>query len=194
MPRFRWNLRRRGHLLLHREKSQLMMESDMLSHAVGRFTREMGAAPQKVRVHAASVPAATLPRRVSKPSSNAGAYVSGANRVARRLRPACAAPPAAGKRNAPLSRVPDNESCQYTSITFGRRCCEAGVRPSMVPLVIAMAHRRIGIAHARSLRYAWSGSRIHSSIGYRSPLQLEDELMKSKIGPRAGSHRRAAWC
>ena len=128
MPRFRWNLRRRGHLLLHREKSQLMMESDMLSHAVGRFTREMGAAPQKVRVHAAYVPAATLPRRVSKPSSNAGAYVSGANRVARRLRPACAAPPAAGKRNAPLSRVPDNESCQYTWITFGRRCCEGGVQ------------------------------------------------------------------
>lgn len=117
-----------------------------------------------------------------------------------------------------------DQGCQYTSIAFGRRCREAGVQPSMGTAGDcydnAMCESFFGTLESELLmrehfdtheqaraRLFWfleswyNLRRLHSSIGYRSPLQFEDEHMKNKIasscglstaGRRRGRDRRPA--
>ena len=89
-----------------------------------------------------------------------------------------------------------DQGCQYTSIAFGQRCREAGVRPSMGSVGDAydnamcesffstlereLLDRRIlrSPAEARSLIFEWiegwyNRHRRHSSIDYESPMNYE---------------------
>lgn len=123
-----------------------------------------------------------------------------------------------------LQRRPDgvihhsDQGCQYTSIAFGRRCREAGVRPSMgsvgdcfdnamcesffATLECELLARSSFETHeqARRALFAfiegwYNANRRHSSIGYRSPIryeQLHDEQNKIQSTselPTAGRRR-----
>ena len=89
-----------------------------------------------------------------------------------------------------------DQGCQYTSLAFGKRCKEAGVRPSMgsvgdaydnamcesffATLECELLERRRFASHAEA-RMACSGFiegwynlvRLHSGLGYRSPIACE---------------------
>ena len=101
-----------------------------------------------------------------------------------------------------VQRRPDDvvhhsdQGCQYTSIAFGRRCREAGVRLSMGSVadcfdnamcesffatleceLLARTHFDTR-EHAQQALFSWiegwyNVSRRHSSIGYRSPIRYE---------------------
>jgi len=89
-----------------------------------------------------------------------------------------------------------DQGCQYTSIAFGRRCREAGVQPSMgtagdaydnamcesffgtLEAELLMREHFATHEQARRAIFAWiEGSyntlRLHSSLGYRSPIEFE---------------------
>ncbi len=91
-----------------------------------------------------------------------------------------------------------DQGSQYTSLAFGKRCREAGVRPSMGSVGDAydnalcesffailecelLARRRFASrAEARMATFtfieAWyNPARLHSSLGYRSPMTYEEE-------------------
>jgi putative transposase len=91
------------------------------------------------------------------------------------------------------------ESTQYTSIAFGKRCKEAGVRPSMgsvgdacdnamcesffATLECELLDRRrfASQAEARTACFSfiegfYNPVRLHSALGYRSPVRYEEEL------------------
>jgi putative transposase len=91
-----------------------------------------------------------------------------------------------------------DQGSQYTSLAFGKRCREAGVRPSMGSVGDAydnalcesffailecelLARRRFAShAEARMATFtfieAWyNPARLHSSLGYRSPMAYEEE-------------------
>jgi transposase InsO family protein len=101
-----------------------------------------------------------------------------------------------------LQRRPDgvihhsDQGCQYTSIAFGRRCREAGVRPSMgsvgdcfdnamceaffATLECELLARTRFDTHeqARQALFSWiegwyNANRRHSGLGYRSPIRYE---------------------
>jgi len=102
----------------------------------------------------------------------------------------------------PVLRQPV-ESTQYTSLAFGNRCKEAGVRPSMgsvgdaydnamcesffATLECELLERRrfASQAEARmacfSFIEAWYNPvRLHSSLGYRSPMVYEAAAAATK--------------
>ncbi len=117
-----------------------------------------------------------------------------------------------------------DQGCQYTSIAFGRRCREAGVQPSMGTAGDAydnaMCESFFGTLEAELLlrehfatheqarqRIFWflegwyNVRRLHSSIGYRSPLEFENLNVKRQTvspcglptgGQRHGRERRPA--
>ena len=95
-----------------------------------------------------------------------------------------------------LRRPP--ESTQYTSLAFGKRCREAGIRPSMGSVGDAYDNalwesffaifecellarcRFASHAEARMATFsfieAWyNPARLHSALGYRSPMTYEKE-------------------
>ena len=117
-----------------------------------------------------------------------------------------------------------DQGCQYTSIAFGRRCREAGVLPSMGTagdcFDNAMCESFFGTLESELLNRehfdtheqarqrifwfleAWYNTRrLHSSLGYRSPLEFEDLHAQSQrisphglstAGQRHGRHTRPA--
>ena len=117
-----------------------------------------------------------------------------------------------------------DQGCQYTSIAFGRRCREAGVQPSMGTAGDAydnaMCESFFGTLEAELLsrehfatheqarqRIFWflegwyNVRRLHSSIGYCSPLEFENLNAKKQTvspcglptgGQRHGRERRPA--
>src|ERR1700688_2310457 len=101
---------------------------------------------------------------------------------------------------------------QYTSIEFGKRCREAGVRPSMgsvgdaydnamaesffATLECELLDRRSFQTQAEAklavfefIEGFYNTRRTHSSLGYRSPVRFESELMATT--PVNREHRSA---
>jgi len=95
-----------------------------------------------------------------------------------------------------------DQGCQYTSIEFGRRCREAGVRPSMgsigdcfdnamaesffATLECELLDREVfattDVAQVKVFDFIegwYNPHRRHSSIGYRSPNNYEKHLKRS---------------
>jgi putative transposase len=91
-----------------------------------------------------------------------------------------------------------DQGSQYTSLAFGKRCREAGVRPSMgsvgdaydnalgesffATLECELLARRRFASHAEArmavFRYVegwYNPARLHSALGYRSPMTYEEE-------------------
>src|SRR6267378_2325575 len=91
------------------------------------------------------------------------------------------------------------DSAQYTSVAFGKRCGEAGVRPSMGSVGDAydnaMAESFFSTLEAELLSRRWFASqaeakmacfsyiegwynpvRLHSGLGYRSPITYEADM------------------
>jgi putative transposase len=106
-----------------------------------------------------------------------------------------------------------DQGSQYTSIEFGQRCREAGVRPSMgsvgdaydnamcesffatLECELLARHRFRTPAEAQSTVFAfiegwYNPRRRHSSIGYRSPLDYERQHQATAVDPDA--HQPAA--
>lgn len=103
---------------------------------------------------------------------------------------------AAGQRRPRDVIHPSDQGSQYTSLAFGKRCREAGVRPSMGSVGDAddnalcesffailecelLARRRfVSHAEARMATFnfieAWHNpARLHPALGYRSPMTYE---------------------
>lgn len=99
-----------------------------------------------------------------------------------------------------------DQGSQYTSLAFGRRCKEAGVRPSMgsigdaydnamcesffATLECELLDRRRFASQAEakmacfSFIEAWYNPvRLHSALGYRSPMAYEAEMEAAKAEP-----------
>ena len=95
-----------------------------------------------------------------------------------------------------------DQGSQYTSLAFGKRCQEAGVRPSMGSVGDAydnamaesffsileselLARRRFASqAEARMACFSYiegwyNPVRLHSALGYRSPMAYEGEQMQA---------------
>jgi len=94
-----------------------------------------------------------------------------------------------------------DQGSQYTSLAFGKRCAEAGVRPSMGSVGDAydnamaesffssleaelLARRFASQAEARMAAFSyiegWDNPvRLHSALGYRSPMAYEEETMQA---------------
>jgi putative transposase len=106
-----------------------------------------------------------------------------------------------------------DQGSQYTSIEFGQRCREAGVRPSMgsvgdaydnamcesffatLECELLARHRFRTPAEAQSTVFAfiegwYNPRRRHSSIGYRSPVDYERQYQATAVDPDA--HQPAA--
>lgn len=96
-----------------------------------------------------------------------------------------------------------DRGCQYTSYAFGKRCCEAGVKPSMGSVgdcydnAMAesfwatlerevLSRRRFKTqAEAKLAIFAWiegwyNPHRRHSSLGYRSPMNYERHALAQR--------------
>ena len=94
------------------------------------------------------------------------------------------------------------ESTQYTSVAFGKRCGEAGVRPSMGSVGDAydnamaesffstleaelLSRRRFASqAEARMACFSYiegwyNPVRLHSALGYRSPMAYEADMQSA---------------
>ena len=95
-----------------------------------------------------------------------------------------------------------DQGCQYTSLAFGNRCKEAGVRPSMgsvgdaydnamcesffATLECELLERRRFVSQAQArmavftfIEGFYNPVRLHSALGYRSPVRYEQEVMPS---------------
>ncbi len=101
-----------------------------------------------------------------------------------------------------------DKGCQYTSIAFGHRCIEAGVKPSTGSVgdaydnamaesffstleceVIARQSLKTK-DHARSEVFSfiegwYNPRRRHSAIGYKSPNQFEEAAVQAAMAPSA---------
>jgi transposase InsO family protein len=108
-----------------------------------------------------------------------------------------------------------DHGCQYTSIAFGQRCKELGVRPSMGSVGDAYDNAMaesffssfecevLDRNHFRTRKDAYTATfrwiegwynphRRHSSLGYLSPRQFEERLMARHIKPGASGALRAS--
>jgi putative transposase len=106
-----------------------------------------------------------------------------------------------------------DQGSQYTSIEFGKRCREAGVRPSMgsvgdaydnamaesffatLECELLDRHRFKTQAEARIAVFGfiegfYNLRRRHSSLGYLSPIKFESQFAETILGP--GAHEHAA--
>jgi putative transposase len=106
-----------------------------------------------------------------------------------------------------------DQGSQYTSIEFGKRCREAGVRPSMgsvgdaydnamaesffatLECELLDRHRFKTQAEARIAVFEfiegfYNLRRRHSSLGYLSPIKFESQFAETTLGP--GAHEHAA--
>src|SRR5208282_5788627 len=136
--------------------------------------------------------------------------------AARRCR-ACGAEHGARSAQA-KERDPPDQGSQYTSIAFGNRCREAGVRPSMGSVGDAydnamaesffatlecelLERRRFKTqAEARMAVFAfiegfYNPSRRHSALGYLSPMAFERQhavMMERRAGSSPGAQNHAA--
>jgi len=111
--------------------------------------------------------------------------------------------PEACDTRTPLTGHPPQRPGQYTSLAFGKRCREAGVRPSMGSVgdaydnamaesffstlegELLQRRRFTSQAEARmacfSFIEAWYNPlRLHSALGYRSPITYEQEHAQDK--------------
>jgi transposase InsO family protein len=102
-----------------------------------------------------------------------------------------------------------DQGCQYTSIAFGRRCREAGVQPSMgtagdaydnamcesffgtleAELLMREQFATHELARRRIFSFLegwYNVRRLHSSIGYCSPLEFENLRTQSRSSPSRG--------
>ncbi len=102
-----------------------------------------------------------------------------------------------------------DQGCQYTSIAFGQRCREAGVQPSMgtagdcydnamcesffgtLEAELLMRERFDTREQARRAIFrfieGWYNiRRLHSSLGYCSPMEFEQQYEKTQNPPRRG--------
>ena len=109
-----------------------------------------------------------------------------------------------------------DRGCQYTSFAFGKRCQEMGVVPSVgsvgdaydnamaesffATLECELLDRRSFRTQAEAklavfeyLEGFYNPRRRHSSLGYRSPVQFERELIDHAASPRAHSPHRVAF-
>src|SRR6202795_742541 len=107
-----------------------------------------------------------------------------------------------------------DQGSQYTSIAFGKRCREAGVRPSVgavgdaydnamaesffATLECELLNRRSFQTQAEAklavfeyIEGFYNTRRRHSSLGYRSPVRFENELMATT--PVNREHRTARF-
>lgn len=106
-----------------------------------------------------------------------------------------------------------DQGTQYTSIAFGSRCQEMGVRPSMGSVGDAydnamaesffatlecelLDRRRFRQAEAQVAVFhfieGWyNPHRRHSSLGYRSPANFERCYVETKVVPRPVTHRQS---
>ncbi len=98
------------------------------------------------------------------------------------------------------------ESTQYTSLAFGKRCNEAGVRPSMgsvgdaydnamcesffATLECELFDRRRFASQAEArmacfsfIEGGYNPVRLHSALGYRSPMAYEAAMEKVMAEP-----------
>jgi Integrase core domain len=103
------------------------------------------------------------------------------------------------------------ESAQYTSIEFGKRCREAGVRPSMgsvgdaydnamaesffATLECELLDRRRFKTQAEArmavfefIEGFYNPRRRHSSLGYLSPITFERQFAEATLQPTAHEH------
>jgi len=78
-----------------------------------------------------------------------------------------------------------DQGSQYTSVAFGKRCGEAGVRPSMGSVGDAydnaMAESFFSTLEAKmacfsSIEGWYNPVRLHSGLGYRSPITYEADM------------------
>ena len=99
-----------------------------------------------------------------------------------------------------------DQGSQYTSLGFGGRCREAGVRPSMGSVGDAydnamcesffatlecelLARRRFASqAEARMAVFSfvegwYNPLRLHSALGYRSPITYEQQMLDGAMAP-----------
>ena len=99
-----------------------------------------------------------------------------------------------------------DQGSQYTSLAFGKRCKEAGVRPSMGSVGDAydnamcesffatlecelLARRRFASqAEARMAVFSfvegwYNPIRLHSALGYRSPIAFEQQMLEVAMTP-----------
>ena len=106
-----------------------------------------------------------------------------------------------------------DQGSQYTSIEFGKRCREAGIRPSMgsvgdaydnamaesffatLECELLDRHRFKTQAEARIAVFGfiegfYNLRRRHSSLGYLSPIKFESQFAETILGP--GAHEHAA--
>ena len=104
-----------------------------------------------------------------------------------------------------------DQGSQYTSIEFGKRCREAGVRPSMgsvgdaydnamaesffATLECELLDRRrfktqaeARIAVFEFIEGFYNPRRRHSSLGYLSPIKFESQFVETTLGPGAHQH------
>jgi transposase InsO family protein len=104
-----------------------------------------------------------------------------------------------------------DQGSQYTSIEFGKRCREVGVRPSMgsvgdaydnamaesffATLECELFDRRRFKTHAEAriavfefIEGFYNSRRRHSSLGYLSPIKFECQLVETTLAPGAHEH------
>lgn len=102
-----------------------------------------------------------------------------------------------------------DQGCQYTSLAFGKRCSEMGVKPSMgtvgdaydnamaesffATLECELIDRRVWKtkSEAKTALFTWiegwyNPRRLHSSLGYKSPIRYEEK--HSANNDRAREH------
>jgi len=86
---------------------------------------------------------------------------------------------------------------QYTSIEFGKRCREAGVRPSMGSVGDAydnamaesfFATLECELLDRRRFKTQANPRRRHSSLGYLSPIRFERQFAEATLQPGAHEH------
>ena len=104
-----------------------------------------------------------------------------------------------------------DRGCQYTSYAFGKRCTEAGIKPSMgsvgdaydnamaesffatLEREVIDRHRFRSQIEARMAVFKWiegwyNPHRRHSSLGYRSPVNYEAQALSATSGESLRQH------